>query len=52
VVVRTAYTTVARTASAEIVVKRPRFRCHVERVDIEDAAEPVDRPEWTRSLTP
>jgi uncharacterized YigZ family protein len=39
--VTTAYRTVARTATAEIEVKRSRFRGHVERVATEDEARAV-----------
>lgn len=35
------YRTVAGSATAEIEVRRSRFRCHVERVDSEDAARAV-----------
>jgi uncharacterized YigZ family protein len=39
--VRTSYATVARSAEAEIEVKRSRFLCHVERVADEAAARAV-----------
>ena len=38
---RTSYATVARTAEAEIEVKRSRFLCHVERVADEAAARAI-----------
>jgi uncharacterized YigZ family protein len=42
--VTTSYRTVRRTATAEIEVKRSRFRCHLERVDTEaDARVVVER---------
>jgi uncharacterized YigZ family protein len=40
-VVSGSYLTVARTAEADLEVKRSRFRCHVERVADEDAARAV-----------
>ena len=38
---RTSYTTIARTAEAELEVKRSRFVCHVERIGDEAAARAV-----------
>jgi uncharacterized YigZ family protein len=46
----TSYLTVARTAEAELQIKRSRFRCHVERVADEEAAravvERIRRQHW------
>jgi uncharacterized YigZ family protein len=39
--VTTSYLTIARTGTAEIEVKRSRFRCHLERIDDETAARAV-----------
>jgi len=48
--VTASYLTVARTATAEIEVKRSRFECHVERVPTEDDAravvEQIRRRHW------